>query len=140
MVVVVCGSRCWTDRATIHRRLAQLPADSVVIQGEAAGADTVARDEAARIGLRVVPVPADWRRYGKRAGPIRNRRMLDMMLEMTTTPTQRLVIAFHDNLQRSTGTAHLVGLARRVGVRVEVVDGASGRRRIAVAARRGAGR
>lgn len=50
-----------------------------VIEGEADGADITARVLARRMGLRVEPYPvsgAEWRRLGKRAGPLRNERML----------------------------------------------------------------
>jgi hypothetical protein len=56
--------------------------------------------------------PADWERYKRRAGIIRNLEMLDQEPD--------LVIAFWDG--KSRGTAHTIGEARRRGIPVEVVS------------------
>lgn len=57
-----------------------------VHHGDYEGADKMAGRIAARLGLKVVPHPADWEKHGIAAGPIRNAEM------MKTGP--RLVIAF----------------------------------------------
>ena len=51
--------------------------------------------------------PADWDRHGKAAGPIRNQRMIDTGVD--------LVVAFHDDLEHSKGTGHMVKIARLHG-------------------------
>ena len=48
-----------------------------VIHGGMKGADSAAGDWAKSEGAKVTAYPADWKTYGKAAGPIRNRRMLD---------------------------------------------------------------
>jgi len=49
----------------------------VVIEGEAPGADTLGRIWAELHGIPVEQFPADWTRYGREAGPKRNKQMLD---------------------------------------------------------------
>lgn len=59
--------------------------------------------------------PADWKTYGRAAGPIRNRQML-------TCGQPDLVLAFHDALEISKGTANMVKIARKAGVPVVVIS------------------
>lgn len=113
--VLVCGDREWTDRQTIRERLEKLPNVAVVIHGGCRGADLIAGEEAAKLGLEVVAFPADWMQYGKAAGPIRNRVMLGL--------NPKLVIAFHPDITKSRGTKDCVGEAQRLGIAVEVING-----------------
>jgi hypothetical protein len=112
MKVLVCGSREWTDEDLVLRRLAELPHGTTVIHGDCRGADRMAGGAAKMFKLEVVAVPADWS-LGRSAGPIRNRKMLDMKPD--------LVIAFHDDVENSKGTKDCVGEARKRGIPVEVV-------------------
>lgn len=112
MRVLVCGARNWDDMLTIVQRLKLLPPDTVIVHGGATGADSQADAVGKVLGFKVEPYPADWTKYGKAAGPIRNRQMLD------TNPN--LVLAFHDNLEASKGTRDCVDEARRRGTAVEV--------------------
>jgi hypothetical protein len=43
---------------------------------EAKGADTLAGEWAKARGITVLACPADWKKWGKMAGPIRNKEML----------------------------------------------------------------
>jgi hypothetical protein len=121
MRVLVCGAAPrlrknipgWTDREAIKRELEKLPTYTVVIEGEALGADILGKEVALELGFEVDPYPAKWSRYGRGAGPIRNRQMLDK-------GKPDLVLAFHTNIQASTGTKHMVKIAREAGVEVRV--------------------
>ena len=79
MRVLICGDRHWVDQIKIRKRLISLclPPDSIIIHGGARGADLIAGKEAKKLGIRVMEFKADWERYGKAAGPIRNKQMLD---------------------------------------------------------------
>lgn len=50
---------------------------SEIIQGGAKGADALAHLWALEREVRSVTFNADWKRLGKKAGPLRNQRMLD---------------------------------------------------------------
>lgn len=75
VVALFCGSRDWSDRERIRRDLESLPEGSVVIEGGARGADRIAAEEAAALGLHVATVRALWDFYGRSAGYRRNEAM-----------------------------------------------------------------
>lgn len=111
MRVVVTGSRDWTDQHAISWELEALPSGSVVIEGGARGADTIARKRALDLGLDVETYWANWIKHGGgRAGGIRNQRMLDTGVD--------LVLAFP--LPGSRGTWDCVRRAERMGIEVRV--------------------
>jgi hypothetical protein len=115
MRVIVAGAVAWADAAAVRRELAKLPADSVVVHGDAPGADAIAGDVARELGLAVEPMAkdaADRARYRKAAWKGLNERML--------ASGAVLVLAFHPDLAASKGTKHLVELARAAGVEVRL--------------------
>lgn len=117
MKILICGSRDWTDPTPIYRRVEQLPAGSLVIEGGADGADKLAWAAATRANLFVAEVEVPgvfWRRdvYGKRAGHLRNSAMLELGPE--------LVIAFTTKNPPTPGTANMMMQARERGVPVEL--------------------
>jgi hypothetical protein len=113
MRVIVCGSRKWTDRDAIANRLFDLPIDTVVVHGAAAGADHIAGQEAQKLGLLVEEHPvtkADYAYYGNRAYFLRNQRMALLGAD--------LCLAFWDG--RSRGTSMMVDLADKHGIPIEL--------------------
>lgn len=113
MKVLVCGSRSWFDWEAVRARVDELPPGTLVIEGEAHGADTMARLAAKDRGLFVAKVPCEpqhWRKYGDSAGHKRNTAML------TLGPD--LVIAFQRD--GSSGTQGTIDKARKLGIPVEV--------------------
>lgn len=117
MRVLVCGSRYLTEEhgVAILERLERLPGeDHHLIWGGADGADTLARHAAGVLGWTSTEFPADWKRHGRTAGPLRNQRMLD-------EGRPDVVLAFHTEAGLGRGTADMVRRARAAGVPVEVV-------------------
>lgn len=115
MHVIVAGAVAWTNVETIRRELAKLPAEAVVIHGDSPGADALAGRVAAELGLAVEPMAkkkADYARYKRGAWKGLNERML-------ASGAVR-VLVFHPAIEKSRGSAHLVGLARAAGVEVSV--------------------
>jgi hypothetical protein len=95
------------------RRLVQLPKPTLILEGEAPGADTMARRFAEEIPwLCYRPFPAQWHKYGRAAGPIRNREMLD--------EEPHLGIAFYKNIQESKGTIDCMREGRKRGIEFEL--------------------
>jgi YspA, cpYpsA-related SLOG family len=109
--VIVCGSRHWHDREAIANRLFGLPPDSTIVHGNAAGADRIAHQEAQKLGLLTEPHSADWERYGKSAGPIRNHEMAELGAD--------LCLAFWDG--SSAGTKNMLEQAKKHGIPVEII-------------------
>ena len=75
-VVLVFGGRDFSDREAVFAALDSERPDKV-IPGGAPGADALAREWCFDRKVSYWNVPADWTRYGKAAGPIRNQRMID---------------------------------------------------------------
>ena len=124
MRVLVCGDREYLDYISVHNVLKHLVEDFiettpgatiddfVVIQGGAKGADFLAKVwcycyTGGWFKLRCEEYPANWKKYGKGAGPIRNQQMLD-------EGKPDLVVAFPGN----DGTADMVARAKEAGVKV----------------------
>lgn len=88
MRVIMCGSREWNDVEPIRLVVGGLAEMTVrqtafsntdrrltIVHGAGRGADTIIDGEARRLGINTERHPADWDRYGKRAGPTRNFEM-----------------------------------------------------------------
>lgn len=112
LVVLVCGSRDWNDEDTIAECIRGLAWERHcrILHGAARGADRIASAAAEFYGCEVQAFPADWDRYGKRAGILRNLQMFDERPD--------LVIAFQRNASR--GTQHTISEAKKRGIPVEV--------------------
>jgi len=115
MRVLICGSVDFRWNFVIYERMKKFDKDTVIIEGEARGADTIARNCAERMGLQVLKFPADWNKYGKAAGPIRNKQMID-------EGKPDLVLAFYSEESKSRGTKNTVTQALKAGIPVETFD------------------
>ena len=116
MKILVCGDRRWSDRQTIYRILLPYATQTppvTILHGGARGADTLAGQVAQELGMEVKEVRAEWQRYGRGAGPLRNDKMLNEHPD--------LVIAFHNDLAKSKGTADTVRKVQKRGIAVMVV-------------------
>jgi len=114
MKILITGGRNYADRQRLFDELdfvAWVYQCTKLIHGGASGADRLASEWAKLRGVPVVACPADWRRHGRAAGPIRNREMLAMGVG--------LVVAFSGGK----GTADCVKAAKEMSIEVrEVCD------------------
>jgi hypothetical protein len=118
MRLLVCGDRDYQHRAFLEGYLdafSTMNEIDVVIEGEARGADTFARNWAVKNGIHCMAFPADWEKYGKAAGPIRNTQMLH-------DGRPDMVIAFHDDFENSRGTKNMIEQAQKAGLPTRVVS------------------
>lgn len=107
-VLMVTGSRTWKSRAVILAALDKRdPKEYVVVHGGAKGADSIADEVARQIGFEVQVYPADWAKYGRGAGFVRNAQMASVADEC---------LAFWDGESR--GTAHARNTCMELGVPV----------------------
>jgi hypothetical protein len=139
-VILVTGDRDWIARSPVVQALRPYPPGTVVVHGAAPGADSIAGEVADALEQTPKPYPADWyecpickhravsgdaiqhsptceaprpKPYFRRwAGPERNQRMLD------ANPEIERVLAFHNDLARSRGTADMVRRALKAGLPV----------------------
>ena len=77
----------------------------VVIHGACKGADVLAGQAAHILDIQVEEYPAEWGRYGRAAGPIRNQQMLD-------EGRPDCLLAFHSDIRKSKGTADKIRRAK----------------------------
>jgi len=84
---------------------------ALLLHGGARGADRLIEQDARSLAWPVEVIPAEWARYGRAAGPLRNGLLLRRALE-EATPAQSsvLVVAFPG----AAGTASLVRQARHL--------------------------
>lgn len=78
----------------------------VIVHGNARGVDRIARDISEELEIPFWSYPARWSRYGRAAGPIRNRAMLDDAMPSA-------VYGFFTDLDESVGTKDMITEARR---------------------------
>lgn len=132
MNVIIAGGRDFNNYQLLKYKSLELLkglTDIVILQGEASGADTLAKHFAKERAFKMRSFPADWDnlltpgavpregRYGKRynvmAGFDRNERMAN------AAGPEGMLIAFWDG--RSPGTKHMIDAARNRGLTVHIV-------------------
>lgn len=111
MRFVVFGGRNYSNRELVFKTLDNLlkkHGKFVVVSGAASGADTLAADWARARSkyVRLEEYPAEWKKYGRAAGPIRNREMANAAIDMG--------ICF----EGGRGTAHMKSLLEDKGIPV----------------------
>ncbi|CAH1657736.1 conserved hypothetical protein [Hyphomicrobiales bacterium] len=115
MRVLVCGGREYANRKRLRSALSDMHKEapiSVVIAGGAPGADRLAEEWARHYGVPAIRMEANWTRYGKKAGPIRNQWMIDLC-------SPEVVVAFPGGF----GTTDMIRRARSANIKVIEVDG-----------------
>ena len=121
MRILITGSRTWDVKYKVDIVLNELFALSdvlgsqlVIVHGACpTGADHYASEwGAGRPDVKMEAWPADWKQYGKSAGPRRNEIMVDAGADMC--------VAFLRN--GSTGTRQTIALARTAKIPTFVID------------------
>lgn len=111
--VIIAGGRLFDDytylKDSMDYLLQNVKDEITVVCGKARGADTLGERYAEERGYAVHYFPADWDRYGKPAGHIRNEEM---------AKNADALVAFWDG--KSRGTKDMIKLARQYGLRVRV--------------------
>ena len=109
---IIAGSRNATQYACLVHTMSSLPwRPSVILSGTARGADRLGERWAQEHGVQVEYYPADWDAFGKSAGYKRNAEM--------ATKADALVALWD---YKSRGTKHMIDLAARHGLRIQVVN------------------
>jgi hypothetical protein len=76
MFLIIAGSRNFHHAPTLELAMQEFQLHpEVILHGAARGVDTLAQKYAEAHCISVVAFPAQWDRYGKSAGPIRNNLM-----------------------------------------------------------------
>ena len=118
MRIVIAGSRGFEDYALLEQTLEHILDKQIepveLVSGHAKGADLLAERFAKENDLPIHIIKTDWKTYGRAAGPIRNRQMLDYAMEELS-----LVVAFWDG--KSKGTKNTINTAKSLGIPVEII-------------------
>ena len=110
MKYIIAGGRKFCDSVLMNRVLRKLlTRDDSVIVGGAPGADTLGQDWADYHQLDYEVMKANWSKYGKRAGVLRNAEMAE---------AGDALVAFWDG--ESKGTRHMIDTALSKGLEVHV--------------------
>jgi len=113
--VVIAGCRDYNNyaeaKAFIDFCLCNICKDSeiIIVSGCASGADAIGERYAEENGFKVEKHPANWEKYGRSAGPRRNKQMAEM---------SDYVICFWD--EKSAGTRSMISYARKYGKPVKI--------------------
>ena len=111
--IIICGDRNWKNYESILNFVKTLDKNIIVIQGGCSGADLLAKKASQECGLVCVTMNANWKKYGKVNGPLRNEQMLEISPEF--------VVAFHSNIEDSKGTKNMIELAKSASIPVMII-------------------
>ena len=111
--VIIAGTRTFDDYDLLCKyvdiKLSNICQSIEIVSGGARGADALGERYAKDRGYKLRVFPADWNKYGKRAGYLRNVQMAEYA---------DALIAFWDG--KSRGTANMIAEARALGLLVGV--------------------
>lgn len=82
-----------------------------IVSGGAKGADSLGEEYAKLKGFKLKVYKADWKKYGKGAGIIRNKEM---------AKNADMLIVFWDG--KSKGTANMISLAEEANLQVNIIS------------------
>ncbi len=111
--VIIAGGRDFNDydllEKTIDMLFVNISEEIVIICGMARGADSLGKRYAKRKGYQVSYFPAEWDKYGKAAGYIRNEQMAQ---------NADALVAFWDGVSK--GTKHMIETAKRYELKIRI--------------------
>lgn len=115
--IIIAGSRSFNDYALLKRKmdniLSNIEEEIEIVSGTAHGADTLGERYAHENGLRVKRMAAEWAKYGRTAGYIRNKAMAEYV-----APDGGCVV-FWDGI--SVGSAMMIDLARKYNLKLRII-------------------
>jgi predicted Rossmann fold nucleotide-binding protein DprA/Smf involved in DNA uptake len=113
--VVIAGCRDYNDyseaKSFIDCCLLNIKKENeiVIVSGCASGADAIGECYAVENGFKIEKYPADWKTYGKCAGPRRNKKMAEI---------SDYVICFWDG--KSKGTNSMINYAKKFNKPIKI--------------------
>lgn len=109
MIIAIVGSRNYPHLQLVRDYVASLSKDTIIVSGGAPGVDRIAVDEATKQGMKTIVYLAEWDKYGKKAGFLRNTTIVDACEKL---------VAFWD--EESRGTNDSIVKAVDKGKKVEI--------------------
>ena len=116
--VIIAGTRDFKNYELLKQKMDKILANRVknneeiiIISGTARGADKLGERYAREKGYKIERYPANWDKYGKRAGYIRNEQMAKVA---------DACVCFWD--EQSKGTKHMIDLAKQYKLALRVIN------------------
>lgn len=117
--IIVAGSRDFANKEKLYKTLdtclEDVDGEVEIVSGHCRGADMLGEQYAKEHLIPLVVFPADWERYGKRAGYIRNKQMAEY-----ASKEDGVLIAFP--VGESRGTKMMIRLAHEYGLETKVYE------------------
>lgn len=114
MKIIIAGTRTFKPSFAVENKIDQIIEsieDSItIISGTARGADLYGERYATKKGYSIERYPADWDKYGKKAGYIRNKEMGSVA---------DMAIVLWDG--ESKGSKHMIEEMKKLNKRVEII-------------------
>ena len=117
MHIIIAGCRDFNDYSVVEKEMMDFVGKFIgkvemeIVSGGATGVDALGERFAKEHGLALRVVPADWKTFGRSAGPRRNEQMARIA---------GTLVAFWDG--KSRGTKNMIETARKLGLQVKVVS------------------
>jgi hypothetical protein len=112
MKIAIIGSRTFDNYSLLQETLKLYKSKiTLIVSGAAKGADSLGEKWALENNIKTLIFPANWNKYGKRAGFIRNEDIIKNC---------DCVIAFWDN--KSKGTAHSISLCEKYNIPYKIIN------------------
>ncbi len=117
MKVIIAGLRRFNDYDLFKAKLEQMIQDNEIemteiVSGGASGVDSMAERYANENGISVKVFQADWKKYGRGAGPLRNKKMAEYVGE------KGALVAFWD--YKSKGTGSMINIAEKMNLNIYI--------------------
>ncbi len=112
MKLAIIGSRTFNDYDVLCDSLElMINTTTLVVSGAARGADSMGERWAKDNGIKTLIFPAEWDKYGKRAGYIRNEDIIKNC---------DICIAFWDGISK--GTMHSISLCKKYNKQYKIIN------------------
>jgi predicted Rossmann fold nucleotide-binding protein DprA/Smf involved in DNA uptake len=114
--IIIAGGRDFNDYPLLEKEALSFisglgdKSDIEIVSGGAKGVDALGERFAKENGLSLAVFPADWKKYGRTAGPQRNKQMADYATHL---------LSFWNGESR--GTKSMITLAKKKSLNVKVV-------------------
>lgn len=122
--IIIAGSRDFTDYDYLEREVdsyfKKIEVDKTkvtIISGAARGVDRLGEVYAEKHNIDLVRCPADWKRYGKAAGPKRNGEMAAYSM---ADGCVGVLLAFWNG--KSSGTKNMIDTANKYNLKVHIIN------------------
>lgn len=99
----IVGTRTFNDYEKLYKTISHVEDITHIVSGGATGTDTLAERYARDKNIPITIIKPEWNKYGKSAGPIRNRKIVE---------SSDVIIAFWD--YSSKGTKSTIDICREL--------------------------